>query len=290
MSKRSDALALLDTHVPDGVEIQSKRDAQRFKELTGTSHETLVKNWKNGGKNDGIMSACNGFVSWYAGNLGISGLASWFKLADSMRKAGKGHAWVAADGRSEPQPGDILHHSRGGTGLHVDVCVGFTKERYLVRAAAGQITFLKPRNPDREFDVLKRVTGTAPYNFRNLIGWLDIEQFFWKAPERNAEPTGNWVEGWWKVYDGNQYYYYFDVDGFVQYTRKPPASPFAPPKFPLNTGSYTYEPNRRVEIEWNPADGGQTIEKFAAHADLSAMNGTSNRYAPLYASRYSSKR
>jgi hypothetical protein len=287
MSKRDDAMALLDKNVPGGIEIQSKRDAEKFKSLTGISHETLVANWKGGG----IMSACNGFVSWYAGQLGITGIASWFKLEESMRNIGKGHAWEAADGKSDPQQGDILHHSKGGTGLHVDVCIGFTSDRKLVRAAAGQITFLKPRDPDREFDVLKRVTGSAPYDYHNLLGWLDIEQFFWNAPVTSAEPTGSWVVGWWKVYDGNQYYYYFDVDGNVQYTKQPPATPLAPPKFPLNTGTYTYQPDRRVVIiVWNPADGGQTTETFSAQVDLTVMNGTSNRYGPLSASRYSAAR
>ena len=78
MSKRDDAMALLNKYVPDGIEIQSKRDAEKFKLLTGTSHETLVANWKGGG----IMSACNGFVSWYAGQLEIKGIASWFKLEE----------------------------------------------------------------------------------------------------------------------------------------------------------------------------------------------------------------
>jgi hypothetical protein len=41
MSKRSDAMALLDKHVPDGIEIQSKRDKEKFALLTGTSHEPL---------------------------------------------------------------------------------------------------------------------------------------------------------------------------------------------------------------------------------------------------------
>ena len=215
----------------------------------------------------------------------IGGIDSWFKLEDLLRKAGKAHAWVPADGKSEPQLGDILHHSKGGTGLHVDVCIGFTDDRRLIRAAAGQITFRNPRDPDKEFDVLKRVTGTAPYDFRNLIGWLDIEQYFWPAPAPGAEPTGNWAAGWWKVYDGNQYYYYFDVDRYVQYTTKPPPTRFAPPKFPLNSGKYTYEPNRVVVIEWNPVDGDQTVETFTTDHALTTMNGRSNRYAPLVAQR-----
>ena len=43
---------------------------------------------------------------------------------------------------------------------------------------------------------------------------------FLEAPVTNADPTGSWVVGWWKVNDGNQCYYYFDVDGHVQYTKK----------------------------------------------------------------------
>jgi hypothetical protein len=86
MSKRDDAMALLDKYVPNGIEIQSKRDAEKFESLTGTSHEALVADWKRGG----IMSACNGFVSWYAGQLGIKGIASWFKLEESMRNIGQG--------------------------------------------------------------------------------------------------------------------------------------------------------------------------------------------------------
>jgi hypothetical protein len=42
MSKRTDAMDLLDKHVPAGIEIQSKRDAVTFKWLTGKSHAELV--------------------------------------------------------------------------------------------------------------------------------------------------------------------------------------------------------------------------------------------------------
>jgi hypothetical protein len=286
MSKRSEAMQLLNKNVPAGVEIQSERDKKRFEELTYTSHKTLTDNWSNGG----IMTACNGFVGWYAVQMGIvtgkkddPKIASWFRLEESMRAIGKGHAWVSADGRSEPQEGDILHHYKDGTGLHVDVCMGFDKAHKLMRAAAGQ-------GKPPKYDVLKQVTGTAPYNYRNLLGWLDLEQFFWQPPYPGSEPMGHWVFGWWKVYDGNQYYYYFYRDGRVQYTEKPPATPFAPPKAPVNFGTYTYEPGRQIVIEWNPVDGGPTIETFSAQTDLKAMNGTSNKYAPLYASRYTPAR
>jgi hypothetical protein len=233
-SKRDEAIALLNKEVPPGVDIRSNRDSAKFERLTNTSHASLVANWKDKSKikTGGIMSACNGFVGWYAAQMGISGIESFFNLEASLRKINKGHAWVPADGKADPQPGDILHHFQGGTGLHVDVCIGFTADRRLVRAAAGQITFQKPRNPDAEFDVLKRVTGTAKYDFHNLLGWLDIERFFESAPAADAGPFINWAIGWWDVNDGDQYYYYFGVNDHVQWTEKRPASMFVPPKSP----------------------------------------------------------
>jgi hypothetical protein len=49
-----------------------------------------------------------------------------------------------------------------------------------------------------------------------------------------------------KSWSDQQSQRYFEVDGHVQYTKKPPAAPSAPPKFPLNSGTYTHEPNKRV--------------------------------------------
>jgi hypothetical protein len=280
-SKRDEAQTLLDSAVPEGVEIRSNRDSATFARLTNTTHETLVANWKTGG----IMSACNGFVGWYAGKLEITGIYSFFKLEDSLRKIGKGHAWVPADGTADPKTGDILHHTKGGTGLHVDVCVGFASGRRLIRAAAGQITFQNPRNPAAEFDVLKRVTGDKPYDFHNLLGWLDIERFFEAAPGPDEGPTINWVIGWWDVNDGEQYYYYFGTDGHVQYTKNRPVSMFAPPKVPLSSGEYSFRPNNVVFIRWNPLDGGSTEETFTADGGRKAMKGRSSRYGPLVALR-----
>lgn len=280
-TRREEAMALLDRELPVGTEVWSSRHGARFLQLTNTSHETLVANWKKGG----IMTSCNGFAGWYAGRMGITGIESFFKLEDSLVKIDKGHAWVPADGKADPKVGDILHHAQGGTGLHVDVCIGFTPDHRLLRAAAGQTMFKKPRNPAAETDVLKRVTGTGPYNFRNLLGWLDLERFFEPAPAADATPTSNWAMGWWDVSDGNQYYYHFGPDGRVQYTKKRPATSFAPPAVPLSSGEYSLRPNNVVFIRWNPLDGGATEETFTATGNRRAMNGRSNRYGPLVARR-----
>jgi hypothetical protein len=282
---RTTALTIINDAVKPGRNITSKNDSAEFARLTGTTHENLVANWKSN-NNTGQKSACNGFVAWYAQQVGITKhlnaqFKSWFNLEASLRACGMGHAWVPAAYTPEPQPGDILHHSRNGTGLHVDVCVGFASGKRLIRAAAGQITFLKPRNPDRETDVLKQVTGDGAYNYRNLIGWLDLDRFFGAVPKSAAAPTTNWAIGWWSVTDGQQYYYYFAADNQVQYIRQRPVSLFAPAKAPSSIGQYSFLEDNRLFIHWSSG----TEEKFTPDGPRTAMEGKSSRYGGLVAKR-----
>jgi hypothetical protein len=94
------------------------------------------------------------------------------------------------------------------------------------------------------------------------------------------------MNGWWTVYDGNYWYYYFSGDAFVVYTKTKPASArAAPPRAPLNEGKVTMT-GQGLVIDWNPADGGATKETFTRRGE-SEMNGTSNRYAPLFARKMS---
>jgi hypothetical protein len=286
-TKREDARTLLDRELPEGAKVWSKHDGARFARLCGTTHAEMVADWKDKSrvKTGGIMSACNGFAGWYAREMGVTGINSFFKLEASLRSLGKGHAWVPADGKASPEYGDILHHSKGGTGLHVDVCIGFDKAGHLRRAAAGQILFKNPRNPDEESDLLTRVTGTDKYDYHKLLGWMDLEQYFVAAPGSEVMPTTNWVTGWWEVNDGEQYFYYFGNGGYVQYTKKRPATLFAPPKVPLNAGQYSFPTNYEVFIRWNPLDGGPTEENFTTDAGRRKMDGRSNKYGRLVAKR-----
>lgn len=292
MSRRDDAITLIESVLkPRGVpiEIRSKYETRAFKDYTGIEHDDLVENWRSN-NNTGQKSACNGFVSWYAGRMGIGtrkdeAIGSWFALEKSLRSINKAHAWVPADSKARPQRGDILHHRRAGSGLHVDVAMGYTPAGQLIRAAAGQITFLKPRNPDKETDVLKIVTGTSAYDFHNLIGWLDLERFFEATPPAGTAPTVNWTQGWWDVQDGLQYYYYFDVNGTVSYTKSRPLVMFAPPPKPLNTGRYSFIHPHVVFIRWNRLDGEPTEETFTADDPRQLMKGTSNLYGDLAAKR-----
>jgi hypothetical protein len=92
-----------------------------------------------------------------------------------------------------------------------------------------------------------------------------------------------WLHGWWSVNDGNQYYYYFGPKGFVQYTKTRPTALVKPPAHPLNRGMYFFAIGELV-IDWNPADGGATQERFVG-GPSDSMSGRSNRYAPLQATR-----
>lgn len=282
MSRRDDAVALVRKIFTAKPAIHSRTDPETFRAYTGTSHDDLKKNWKGGG----IMTACNGFTGWYAAQVGITtgpkaaSIESWFALESSLQKAGRLDAWVPADGTSDPQPGDILHHRQSGTGLHVDVALGFAPGRKLIRAGAGQTSFGKKRNPEAETDILTIVTGQTAYDYNKLIGWLDLDRFFDNTPGA-SQPNVNWALGWWDINDGQQYYYYFAPNGTVQYTKARPVTLFAPPSSPVNSGRYHFTQHNALFIRWNAWDGDPTEETFTATGIRTTMQGTSNRYAPL---------
>ncbi|WP_170181745.1 T6SS effector amidase Tae4 family protein [Phreatobacter stygius] len=99
----------------------------------------------------------------------------------------------------------------------------------------------------------------------------------WDLPE--------WLLGWWVVYDGSYYWYYFSDRGIVTYVESAPKNTLAPPvSMPVNSGRVTTsETAPHVVIEWNPTDGGATVEKFRYWGNKREMNGTSNRFSPLFA-------
>ncbi len=94
-----------------------------------------------------------------------------------------------------------------------------------------------------------------------------------------------WLRGWWVVSDGSDYWYYFSDNSTVTYVDSAPKNTGRPPAtMPLNSGQVRVSDTApHVVIEWNPADDGQTVEKFRHWGNKRAMNGTSNRYAPLSA-------
>lgn len=254
------------------VPIRSTDPGGIYAKYTGLTHQALAANWKKGG----IMTGCNGFAGWYGTQLGSPLYLGRFDLATYLPSHGKGHAWVKSVEGKKPQPGDILIH----TGLHEDVCLGFEGEA-LLRIAAGQ------GGKGMGCDLLSRVPAPGkytPYTAAKLQGWVDIDLYFGDAP--SASPLAQWLQGWWSVWDGKQYFYFFGQGGYVQYTKTKPANKAAPPKYVLNSGKVTISATGAVVLDWNPADGGATRETFSnARIGGTQMNGSSSRYAPLVATK-----
>jgi|GEM_PF-7073103 len=101
------------------------------------------------------------------------------------------------------------------------------------------------------------------------------------------------LEGWWKVWDGNYYYYYFHPGGLVEYTKK---APFNIKKAPgpgqqmNNSGICTYTPPNQFVIAWKPVPGAEAACQetfYNASPGCKQMNATSNFYSPLVATRLS---
>lgn len=273
-SIRDNARAILDAAIPEKAVITSDGStAGKYTEMTGISHETLTKNWAGGG----IMTGCNGFTGWYGAKMGSKTYLGGFDLQGIVNRAGKPDAWVSSAPDNRPAYGDILRHAA----FHVDVCVGFDGN-ILLRAAGGQ------GGKGAGHDIIKRVRGTSKYDPKKLLGWIDIDIYFAASAAPVAgDATMMWLYGWWKVWDGNFYYYYFGPGGVVQYTKSRPSSTSGPPTHASNTGVYTYTPNQLV-IEWKRVIGAEEPCRetfYNAAPGCRQMNATSNLYSPLVAVR-----
>jgi hypothetical protein len=111
-----------------------------------------------------------------------------------------------------------------------------------------------------------------------------------KPPPREPAPSvgPNWLNGWWKVWDGNTYYYFFGPDGVVQYTKTRPSNVSGPPIRADNIGRYTYPSPNQLVITWNQVPGAEAACRetfYNAVPGCQQMNATSNLYSPLVATR-----
>ena len=280
-AKREEAKRIL-AQIPKGEGIRSDKQPDEFLKWTGYKHSVMLQSWRENKKGPKLLTACGGFASKFAGLIGITKIDSFFDLEKSLIDSGKAHAWVSASSGRDPQVGDILRH----TIFHVDVAAGWDGRR-LVRVAAGQSHHPRPTaNVEGEFDCLKWVTGASAYNRANLQGWLDLDLYF--APAASTAPTLTWLNGWWKVWDGNTYYYFFGPGGVVQYTKTAPANVSAPPKKAVNIGRYSYSAPTQLLVTWNQVPGVEAACQetfYDAASGCRRMNAKSNLYSPLVATR-----
>jgi len=277
-TKRSQGVSILNAEVPEGRVYRSNEGGppylNRFNQLTNTNHTILLASYMAGE----IMTACNGFVNWYALRLGVTGIQNWFELFQALTGGPHGDAWVAASAKApRPKPGDILKHKIN----HVDVALEF-RGNILRRVAAGQgdgsIYSIHPRPRDaqtraQEYDCLRRVDGTGPYNWQNLEGWLDIDLFFGDA-DTPADVVPDWLVGWWRVtWRGMTYFYYFDQNHEVKWTQIQPPLTAYPPLAANDTGDFTIDGFSVVTVRWRTTQTPETLRpKYASSGN--EMTGT----------------
>lgn len=296
MTRRETAAKILEEVPQAPAGIRSDLEPQRFHDFTGIWHDDMKDSWRKNKQGPKLWTACGGFAGWYAGRMGIA-ISDVFELEKSLIDTNKQHAWVQASSGAKPRVGDILRH----TIFHVDVAAGWkgTNNKVsnewsagarLIRVAAGQSSHPRPTTSvESEFDALKWVTGERAYDASKLQGWLDIDLFFEPAPVPG--PSLAWLEGWWKVWDGSFYFYFFGTGGAVQYTKTQPANTRVAPKYPANRGRYSYDAaNNKLVVTWNLPAGTTTaaVETFEnAIPGCRQMNATSTLYSPLVATRLS---
>jgi hypothetical protein len=288
-SKREQAEKILNEipKTPEGI--RSDRQPDLFLKWTGMSHKELMDSWRANMKGPTLLTACGGFAAKFGLRIGIKDIKSYFKLKQSLADIGKSHAWVPASSGAKPEVGDILRHSPR---YHVDVAAGWDgvgEKAKLKRVAAGQSVHKRPTTSvENEFDALKWVTGANAYNPANLEGWLDLDKYFDVAPSVGPiGPTFGWLKGWWKVWDGNTYWYHFGPNGTVQYTMTEPTNLSSPPIKPTNVGNYSYTLPSTLVVTWNKVSSAPVAcrETFHAVSGCQQMNGKSNLYGPLFATR-----
>lgn len=243
-------------------EIWSDRDEALFKRLTGYTHAGLVKIWKGGGK-DKDLTTCNAFTGEFGKALGSGGgLFAGFMVDDLLKKNGKGAAWVPSSDDVRPGYGDIFVKLPRYS--HMGISLGFKDGTWnTVESGQGKVG---------ERDIIARKHRT--FDSSALAGWVDIEVFF-------AGAVPHWLVGWWEVtWRGQTYYYFFNVNHHVKWTKFRPRDSLAPPIGVQDTGNFTVEAGA-ITVRWPTG----SVEKFGPTTEQEQMRGTWNGTEPITAKR-----
>lgn len=118
--------------------------------------------------------------------------------------------------------------------------------------------------------------------------WGQSPIWFWHIGAGMPAPSSmvpDWLVGWWKVYDGNYYYYYINKSGLAIYIDQVPNPKWTPPMHIGNQGRVQML-EHGPRITWNPkGDLEATVETYTrlGWTSETEMNGDSNNYSPLFA-------
>jgi hypothetical protein len=127
------------------------------------------------------------------------------------------------------------------------------------------------------------VTGSGHFSLGNIGEFTHLV----RLSGSTVAPEPEWPFGWWKVWDGKTYYYFFGPNGVVQSTKTLPFNTRTAPAHPSNTGHYSCNPPQIV-ITWKLVPGAPTQCRetfYNAFPGCQQMNATSNLYSPLVATR-----
>ncbi len=111
---------------------------------------------------------------------------------------------------------------------------------------------------------------------------------FWECIGDDGVPDApRWIQGWWDVNDGNQWYYHFSSQFVVSYMTAKPNGPFDMPALRYGSqGKYAIVDGNKVVITWLPMGDGITEETFAGvQFEPTLLYGKSNRFADLVAAK-----
>jgi hypothetical protein len=132
-------------------------------------------------------------------------------------------------------------------------------------------------------DTDRGVLATGGFSLKSPGGWTHLVRVAGPADA----PALDWPLGWWKVWDGNTYFYYFAPNGVVKFTKTSPQNTRTPPKVANNVGTYTYSPPNLV-VTWTKVAGAPKACQetfYNATNGCEEMNARSNLYSPLVARR-----
>jgi Type VI secretion system (T6SS), amidase effector protein 4 len=186
-----------------------------------------------------------------------------------------------------------------GEGLHIGAGSGADRTKLMKAKIAGRKGLICFRDHGygahtELWDGSSIVQNGAPAaNGAGLSGayiWGQPYIWFWQATgEDDMAPAPAWLQGWWDVDDGNQWFYHVSDQFVVVWTTtEPKGVNDMPLRNRGNEGVVQLdETTGTIEITWDENGGANTVETFSYAPNSAPVNlsGKSNRFANLTAVR-----
>jgi hypothetical protein len=190
---------------PAQAALAANAQAASFHDLTNVWQSLLWSKWDAEYPHP-HTTCCDDFAIRYCHSLLDITLAG-FHLESTVTSHDRWVSYVPTGARRRPEFGDICWSKPN----HLSVQTDFTNDGRRCSAAAGQ------GGPGLGFDILGRVCGDSPYDWRDMYGWIDIRAFAGLPPM--ATRTAYWVARRrnWMVFYPHAFpmYYRFLPDGLV---------------------------------------------------------------------------